>query len=84
MNPGLARYFDKKMFVGFATLGLLAATAMSQGPIPEWAAMAELDLRFAGQLRAEGTPDLAVDYLTRVLPIYPAVQQEPLFKPAFP
>ena len=78
MNPGLSRYFDKKVFAGFATLGLLAATAMSQGPPPEWAAMAELDLRFAGQLRAEGTPDLAVDYLTRVLPIYPAVQQEPL------
>ncbi len=78
MNPRLALFCDNKMVALAACLGFFVAASFSQSPPPDWAAMAELDLRFAGQLRAEGTPDLAVDYLTRVLPIYPPVQQEPL------
>ena len=60
--------------------------ARGQGPmapsapmaVADQSAMADLDLRFAGQLRAEGTPDLAIDYLNRVLPKYGPSQQESL------
>jgi hypothetical protein len=69
-------------------IGLIVAIGSAQAalawgqdsgpPISDLNSMADIDLRFAGQLRAQGTPDLAVDYIVRVLPKYGPIQQAPL------
>ncbi len=72
-------------------LGLAACPlAWSQAPAPasalaqsathpaDLAAQIELDVRFANQLRLDGQPDLAVDYLTRAMSRYPAANRDPL------
>lgn len=64
--------------VWIAQTGLAFGQAPAAPAVSDLTAMADLDVRFAGQLRAEGTPDLAVDYLVRALPKYGPVQQEPL------
>ena len=69
-------------------IGLIVAIGSAQAalawgqdsgpPISDLNSMADIDLRFVGQLRAQGTPDLAVDYIVRVLPKYGPIQQAPL------
>ena len=85
---GYANFCISHVRSGLAWIGLIFAIGSAQAglawgqdsgpPGSDLNSMADLDLRFAGQLRAQGTPDLAVDYLTRVLPKYGPIQQAPL------